>query len=80
MAQGLLALRENAIMPRLVNNDYSTMAAQKGDVINIPIPSSVTATAVTAAINVPANADQTPTVAQINLNNWWEAPLMLVAA
>lgn len=56
------------------------MAAQKGDVINIPIPSSVTATAVTAAITVPANADQTPTVAQINLNNWWEAPLMLVAA
>ena len=74
LAQGLLALRENAVMPRLVNNDYSALAAQRGDVINVPIPSAVTAMAVTAAINVPANADQTPTVAQINLNNWWEAP------
>lgn len=80
LAQGLLALRENAVMPRLVNTDYSTIAAERGDTVNVPIPSAVTAVAVTAANAVPANADQTPTSAQISLNQWYEAPLKLVAA
>lgn len=80
LAQGLLALRQNAVMPRLVNRSYSVDAAQKGSVVNIPIPSAVTAAAVTAAITVPANADQTPTQAQITLNQWYEAPLAMVAA
>lgn len=30
LAQGLLALRGTCVMPRLVNSDYSNLAAQQG--------------------------------------------------
>ena len=77
LAQGLLALRENAVMPRLVNSDYSTMAAEKGDVINVPIPSAVEVTNVTAANTAPDPGDSNPTSAQIPLDNWKEAAFYL---
>ena len=77
LAQGLMALRENSIMPRLVNGDYDTMAAQKGATIDVPIPSAVTAAAVTAAITPPANADSAPTSVAIALSQWYEAPFYL---
>lgn len=77
LAQGLEALRENAVMPMLVNRDYESMAAQKGQIIDIPIPSAITAVAVTPAITPPANSDVSPTRARITLNQWYEAPFYL---
>lgn len=70
LARGLLALREQASMPRLVNGDYSREAAQKGTTIDVPIPSGQTATDVTPAPVYSSAANNTPGVVQIPLDNW----------
>lgn len=72
LAQGLLALRQQSIMTRLVNTSYSDMAAQKGAVINIPIPSAVTVTNVTPSALPATNQDIAPTVALVTLDFWKE--------
>ena len=77
LAQGLRALRENAILPQLINKSYDTLAQQKGNVINIPIPSSVAARAVTPAVTFAANVDSSPTVALVTLDRWMEAPFQM---
>jgi hypothetical protein len=74
LAQGVLALRQNAVTPRLVNRDYESVAAQKGNVINIPIPSAIAARAVTPSVVMNSNVASAPTVALITLDHWYEAP------
>jgi hypothetical protein len=70
LARGLQVLREQCIMPGLVNTDYSTEAAMKGDTIDIPIPSAVAAVNVAPA-TVPISVDSsTPGKVQITLDNW----------
>jgi len=70
LARGLLALREQAVMPRIVNLDYSNEAAQKGDTIDVPIPSSLSVSDVVPSNVLEAPADSAPTKVQIALNNW----------
>lgn len=70
LARGLLALREAARMPRLVNGDYSSEAAEKGDTIDVPIPSGLTASDVTPSPNYASATNVTPAKVQIQLNNW----------
>ena len=77
LAQGLLALREEAVMARLVNRDYEGMSAQRGSTVDVPIPSSITAQAVTAANTAPSTADFAPTSVSITLDRWYEAPFYL---
>jgi hypothetical protein len=77
LAQGLMALRENAIMPRLVNRDYQNLAAQKGNVINVPIPSAISARDVTAGVTTATNQDVSPTTAAVTLDFWKEASFHL---
>jgi hypothetical protein len=77
LAQGLLALRENAIMSRVVNRSYESLAAQKGAVINIPIPSAIAARDVTASVTQNSNIDFSPTVAVVTLDFWKEASFHL---
>ena len=77
LAQGLLALRENAVMPRLVNTDYSTLAAQKGATINVPIPSAVAVADVSPAFVTPNAGNSVPTSAAITMSNWKEAAFFL---
>lgn len=77
LAQGLLALRQQAIMPRLVNRSYDSMAAQKGDAINIPLPSAISARSITPAVTHAANVDSSPTSAVVTLDWWYEAPFHL---
>jgi len=77
LARGLLALREQAIMPRLVNGDYSSEAASKGDTIDVPIPSEVTATDVTPSNTPPTPGNSQPGKVQIQLNNWKKADFFL---
>ncbi len=77
LAQGLMALRENAVMPRLVNRDYEAEAAQKGTTVTIPIPSSIADRAVAPAVVPPASVDSAPTQALVPLDQWREAPFHL---
>ena len=77
LAQGLLALREQVVMPKVVNRSYDEMAGERGSTIDVPIPSSITATAVSPAITPPANADSAPTKVSIALDQWYEAPFYL---
>jgi hypothetical protein len=73
LARGLLALREQAIMPRVVNLDYSSEASMKGDTIDVPIPSSLAVNAVSPSNTPPSAVDSSPTKVQISLDQWYEA-------
>ena len=73
LARGLLALREQAIMPRVVNLDYSNEASMKGDTIDVPIPSSLAVSAVAPSNTPPSAVDSSPTKVQISLDQWYEA-------
>jgi len=70
LARGLLALREQAIMPRLVNGDYSAEAAEYGSTIDVPIPSGKTASDVTPSNTPPAPSNASHAKVQISLDNW----------
>lgn len=73
LAQGLLALRSRVVMPRLVNRDYERDAREKGDTIDVTIPSAVVANDVVPAATSQAVTDISPTKVQIALSNWKEA-------
>lgn len=70
LAKGLLALREQAIMPRVVNGDYSADAAKKGQTIDIPIPSELAAYDITPSHAQASSTDSSPTLVQVSLNQW----------
>jgi hypothetical protein len=46
IARGLEVLRENAVMPRLVNSTYSNVARNRGDTITVPVAADITASSV----------------------------------
>lgn len=70
LANGLLALREAAIMPRLVTTDYGEAAAQKGSTIDIPVSKAQTATDVTPGpVHASAQANS-PGLVQVALDQW----------
>lgn len=77
LARGLLALREQAVMARLVNVDYGTESRQKGQTIDIPVSKPKTATDVTPG-PVPASASNSaPGLIQMTLDNWKKADFYL---
>jgi len=80
LARGLMTIRQQVVMPRLVNSDYSTEAAQKGSVINVPIPAAKSASAVTPSNTPPAPASTTPSIVQIALDQWYHSDCHLTDA
>lgn len=76
-AQGLKALRSNSVMPSLVNSDFGTEVKQKGDTIQVPVPSVMIATDVIPGAFAPDPQNVAPTTAPIALSNWKEAPFTL---
>ncbi len=75
LADGVLALRQNSVGPRLVNRSYEGMAEQRmGNVINVPIPSAIAARSVTPSVVMNSNVASAPTVALITLDHWMESP------
>jgi hypothetical protein len=77
LAQGLLALRQMAVMPRYVNRAYEATAGEKGSSIDVPIPSAITAQPVSAGNTPPDDAGVSPTSVNIPLSQWYEAPFFL---
>jgi len=77
LSSALDTLREKAVMPRLVNSDYSEEAASKGAVINVPVPTALTAQDVVPGPYSQTTADLTLNTVQIPLNFWKEAPFYL---
>ena len=78
-AAGLTALRENAVMPKLVRNYSGRIgtAQIKGNTIDIPKGVALTAAAVTPSNTPPANTDITPTTVQLTLDTWQEVDFHL---
>jgi hypothetical protein len=70
LARAVMTLREQCVMPRLVNGDYSSEAAKKGTTIDVPIPSGKTASDVTPSNTPPSPADTTPKIVQVSLDQW----------
>ena len=77
LADGLLALREAAIMPRLVTPDYGEEAAQKGSTIDIPVPKAQTAADVTPGPTYSSAASTTPGLVQVSLDQWKKTDFFL---
>jgi hypothetical protein len=77
LAQGLLTLRQMAIMPRFVNRGWEAAAGEKGSTIDVPIPSAIAAQAVTHANIAPDDTGVSPTKTTIALDQWWEAPFFM---
>jgi hypothetical protein len=77
LAQGLLALRQMAVMPRYVNRAYEATAGEKGSSIDVPIPSAITAVEVAPSYVAPDDAGVSPTSVNIPLSEWYEAPFFL---
>lgn len=76
-AQGLTALRSALVMPRLVMNDFGEEAREKGEIIQVPLPSAMSTTAVVPAAYAPDPQNIAPTTAQIPLDSWQEAAFTL---
>jgi hypothetical protein len=77
LAQGFMALRQMAVMPRYVNRGFEAIAGEKGSSIDVPIPSAITAVAVTPSYVPPDDAGVVPTKISILLDQWWEAPFFM---
>ncbi|WP_029458242.1 P22 phage major capsid protein family protein [Solidesulfovibrio alcoholivorans] len=77
LAQGLLTLRQNCVMPRLVNSDFGSDAAKQGATIDIPVPSPVATNPVTPSYTPPDDAGVTPGTVPLPMDVWQEAPFFL---
>lgn len=73
LARGLMGLRSRVLMTRLVNTDWSLEAKEKGDTIDIPVPSERTATNVVPGPTPPDPSGSTPGKVSITLDNWQKA-------
>jgi hypothetical protein len=77
LAQGLIALREFAVMPQLVNRAYEAEGGQRGSTIDIPIPSAITTNTVSPSNTPPDDSGVVPTSVPISLDQWIEAPFFM---
>lgn len=77
LAGGLDTLREQAIMPRLVNRSIDAENRERGDTIDVPVPTAITARDVTAAVTHATNQDTAAQKVQVILNQWKEGSFHL---
>lgn len=79
VAGTLDTLRESAIMPAIVNTDFSKDVGRKGQVINVDISPAQTATDVTAAMSLPAFSDSTGLTRPITIDKQKKANFHLTS-
>lgn len=73
LAGVLPTLRQNCVMPRLVNSAYSSEAGSQGSTMEVSVPVAVAAAAVSPSNTPPDTAGVTPTAVTIALDKWYEA-------
>ena len=71
LANSVVSLRENAVVPSLVNQGYSLQPSQKGSTITVPVPTAQTASAVTNSNSFPSNTDTTDSAVTVSLDKWY---------
>jgi hypothetical protein len=77
IARGLLALRQEARMARLVNRAYELTPGTKGSTVTIPVPTAVAVQDVAPANIPPATPDTEITDVQLPVDQWKEAAFYL---
>ena len=70
LANGLLALREAAVMPRLVTTEYGDAAAMKGSQIEVPISKPGNPRDVSPSVTFSAATDTAPGIIIVPLDQW----------
>lgn len=73
LAMGVMTLREQCVMPRAVNGDYSAEAKQKGSTIDVPVPTAKAAADVVPSNTPKAPSDGTVVTVPIPLDQWKES-------
>lgn len=76
-AQGLVALREHAAILMAVNRDFSDEVKQRGDTIDVTIPSAATVQDVVPSPGPVTGANSAPTKVQIPLDRWKKTDMFL---
>ena len=77
ISMGAKGLREYCVMPRLINTDLSDLAKEKGDTIDIVLPTAVPAIDVVPGPTAVDPAAMIIPKVPLQLNNWKEAPFFL---
>ena len=80
VAMGLDALREQVVLPKIVNRSYEDKIGpgqRQGSTVNVAVPSAITTRSVTADVVPPAVTAVTPTSVSITLDQWKEAPFAM---
>lgn len=76
LERSLPTLREQSIMPRLVNSDVANVAGRRGQSVDVMVPSAATVRNVTPG-QTGTNVDTTISKVTVTLNQWKEAPMYL---
>jgi hypothetical protein len=74
---GLPSLRRNCVLPRFVMNDFGKEVMKKGSIIQVPLPSAISAVPVVPGAYAPDPGNLAPTTAPIPLSNWYESAFAL---
>ena len=71
------ALEHKLVMAKIVNQDFSAMVLEKGNVIHIPEISNLTANQKVTRVAVVVQAPTTETTCDITINQHWEVSFMV---
>lgn len=77
LARGLMVLRESALMPMLVNQEYSLSPKQKGQTIDVPISKASGTYDITPSHTDKQAADTDTQYVQVSLDQWKGADFYL---
>lgn len=77
VAKGMLGLREQAVLPRLINGDFSPDSGRKGDVVDVPLAQPIAVGDVVPGVVSSAPKDSTIQTVPVRLKHWKKAGFYL---